>query len=65
MQQRHAGRGRGFKEVMQLDSFAPGSRKGLLLLAVIRFPTVSSVPGAQSELEQAPHSRGFSSDLKR
>lgn len=51
--------------MMQLDSFVPGSRKGLLLLAVIRFPTVSSVPGAQSELEQAPYSRGFSSDLKR
>lgn len=40
----------------------PGSRKGLLLLAVVGFPEVRTVPGSQRELEQAPQSRGFSSE---
>lgn len=40
--------------MMPLDGFVPGSRKGLLLLAVIGFPKVSTVPGAQRGLEQAP-----------
>lgn len=51
--------------MMPLDAFVPGGRKGLLLLAVIGFLKVSTVPGAQRGLEQAPQNRGFSSYLKR
>lgn len=50
---------------MLLQGLVPGSRKGLLLLAVIGFPKVSTTPGAQRGLERAPQSRGFSADLKR
>lgn len=40
--------------MMPLNAFVPGGRKGLLLLAVIGFLKVSTVPGAQRGLEQAP-----------
>lgn len=43
----------------------PGSRNGLLLLAVIGLPKVCTALGAQMGLEQAPQSGGASSDLRR